>query len=265
MKKIILGLTLMFMLCRACLGEDFLEKKGTHFIIYYDKDVSQDFLDSVMEFAERYYNELTEKLGFTRFDYWTWDKRAKIYIYPDKETYVKETKQPGWSSGMAAYDRKTIWAFPREAGFFDTLLPHEIGHIVFREVIGDRGVPLWLDEGVASYLEQAKRFGSEKIVLEAMNDNTFIPFKELTKIDGYGLRLRYDVNLFYAESVSIINYLIEKFGTERFNDFCKKIKDGKSLDDALGYAYFDIRNSSVLGEFWEQSLRDKLKNKKPVW
>jgi hypothetical protein len=240
---------------------DFIEKKSTHFVIYYTKEVSEEFADSVSEFAERYYDELTQKLGFTRYDYWTWEKRAKIYIYPDQETYVAETKQPAWSSGMAVYEQKTIWSYPREAGYFDSLLPHEIGHIVFRESIGPREVPLWLEEGVASYLEQAKRFGSEKAVLNAIKNNTFIPLSELSKINSYALKQRSDVELFYAESVNIVSYLIEKFGAEAFSDFCRKIKDGKSFEDALAYAYFDIRNQRDLSEFWEKYLRDKLKSK----
>ncbi len=261
MKKIFLGSIFILMLCGFGNDGNFQEKKGTHFIIYYHKDVNDEFVTTVIDYAERYYDELTQKLGFTRFDYWTWDKRAKIFIYPDQETYVKETRQPSWSSGVAAYDQKTIWTYPRESGFFDSLLPHEIGHIVFREVIGARNVPLWLEEGVASYLEQAKRYGAEKVILQAMDDNTFIPLRELSSIDGYALRMRSDVNVFYAEAVSIISYLIEKFGTERFNNFCKKLKDGKSLDDALGFAYFDIRDSDMLGEYWEGYLRDKLNKK----
>lgn len=261
MKKILWGLAGLVCLCRMAAAEDFLEHKGTHFIIYYYKDVPLEFVDTVLDSSERYYNDLTDKLGFRRFDYWTWDRRAKIYIYPDQETFVKETKQPEWSGGVAFYEMKSIWTFPRASGFFDSLLPHEIGHIVFREVIGARSVPLWLEEGVASYLEQAKRFGSEKIVLKALENNTFIPVTELSKIDSDTLRSRPDIELFYAEAVHIVSYLIEKFGAQAFNDFCRKIKDGKSFDDALSYAYFDIRNSSDLAEFWEKYLRDKLKSK----
>ncbi|HQP91972.1 MAG TPA: hypothetical protein PLU24_04785, partial [Candidatus Omnitrophota bacterium] len=150
MKKIILLMVSCFIFSGFSLAEEdgFTEKKSTHFIVYY-KEIPEEFADQVIEYGEKYYDELTEKLGFTRYDYWTWDKRAKIYIYPDQESYIKATGQPAWSGGVAAYDQKTIWSFPREAGFFDSLLPHELGHIIFREVIGYRQVPLWLEEGVA--------------------------------------------------------------------------------------------------------------------
>ncbi|HAJ57029.1 MAG TPA: hypothetical protein DCL35_04590 [Candidatus Omnitrophica bacterium] len=261
MKKIIIAVFFLLGFVAPLCAEDFKEEKSTHFIVYY-KEIPKEFVGTVIEYAERYYNELTQKLGFTRFDYWTWDKRAKIYLYPDQESFSKATGQPAWAGGAAAYDQKTIWAFPREAGFFDSLLPHEIGHIIFREVIGgSRRVPLWLEEGVASYLEQAKRIGSEKLILEAMENKTFIPLKELGSIDAHGLRQRSDVTLFYAEAVNIVNFLIERFGNRSFGDFCRKIKDGKSFDDALAYAYFDIRSEEGLSDIWERYLRDKLKTK----
>jgi hypothetical protein len=265
MKKIIA--CLLAVLVMSALGfsresEDFDEKKSDHFIIYYaGKDVPLEFVDTIIEFSEKYYGELTQKLGFTRFDYWTWDKRAKIYVYADQELYLKKTSQPGWSGGAADYLGKTIWTFPREAGFFDSTLPHEIGHIIFREAIGDRYVPLWVEEGVAQYMEQAKRLGSEKTVLDAISNDTFISLEKLSLIDGNTLRQYGDVSLFYAESVNVVTFLIEKFGAYAFSSFCNKIKDGKSMDDALGSAYFDVRDVHGLSQLWENSLRDKIKDR----
>jgi hypothetical protein len=172
---------------------------------------------------------------------------------------MKEMGQPSWSGGAAAYEKKAIWTFPREAGFFDSLLPHEIGHIILREAIGSRKVPLWFEEGIASYLEQAKRYGAEKIVLDAMRNKTFIPLANLSAIDGSNLIGAGDANLFYAESVSLVSYLMGKFGVERFSYLLRKIKEGMAFDDALAYAFYDIRSESDLGRFWEESLKKKLK------
>ncbi|MDD2866626.1 MAG: peptidase MA family metallohydrolase [Candidatus Omnitrophota bacterium] len=260
MKKTWMALWMCFLfVVPAAHAYDFLEEKSTHFIIYYDKGVSKDFVRTVIDYSERYYNELTQRLGLVRFDYWTWDERAKIYLYPDQEAYMKEMGQPSWSGGAAAYEKKSIWTFPREAGFFDSLLPHEIGHIILREAIGSRKVPLWFEEGIASYLEQAKRYGAEKIVLNAMRDRTFIPLKDLSSIDGSSLRAAGEANIFYAESVSLVSYLVDKFGVERFSYLLRKIKDGMAFDDALAYAFYDIRSESDLGKYWEESLRKKLK------
>lgn len=266
MKNIVFSLTAAVLIfCGVCFAADFNEAKSRHFIVYYDKGVPEDFVDSVIEAAEEYYNDLTDKLAFVRYKYWMWDDRAKIYLYPDQDAYVKDTGQPSWSSGTASYNDKTIWTYPRESGFFDSLLPHEIGHIIFREVVGKNRVPLWLEEGVAQYLEQAKRIGSERTVIKAIENGTFIPFDELNSINGRTLRARSDVELFYAESINIVLFLLNKSSTKAFNEFLRKLKQGKSLEDALSFAYYDIRKISDLGKMWEDYLNSKLKNKKRVW
>ena len=78
-------------------AEQWNERKSSHFVIYF-KDAPDDFIDNVIDTAEEYYREITSDLGFTRYGSWTWEERAKIYIYKDAEDYVQTTKQPGWSS-----------------------------------------------------------------------------------------------------------------------------------------------------------------------
>ncbi len=233
----------------------FQETKSRHFIVYYEEGVSRDFVDMTIEFAERYYGELTEKLGFVRYGYWTWDDRAKIYIYADQESYVEDTGQPAWSGGLAAYQEKTIRVFPRSAGFFDALLPHELGHIVFHEVIGSHVVPAWLDEGVACYLEPARRFGSEKIVLAARQDATFIPLEKLHGMNPQGMADSKQVELFYAESVSLLSFIIETFGIDRFNAVCDKIKEGRSFEKAIKLCLFGVQDLEDLSRMWEDALK----------
>jgi hypothetical protein len=87
-----------------------------------------------MNAAEEYYRSITNELGFTRFNNWLWEDRASIYIYDDSQEYIAATKQPSWSAGLAAYREKKITTYLADAGFFDTLLPHELGHIIFRNL-----------------------------------------------------------------------------------------------------------------------------------
>ena len=59
------------------------------------------------------YDKIADDLGFRRFDFWLWDKRAKIYIYDDVRSYQAATNQPSWSSGCAIIKDKII---PRGIG-----------------------------------------------------------------------------------------------------------------------------------------------------
>ena len=241
----------------AAADTDFERTSSRHFEVFYEASVEESFIKEVVDFAEKYYEELTEKLGFVRYNYWTWDDRAKIYIYPDQETYVRDSGQPAWSGGVADYRNKAIWTFPRSAGFFDSLLPHEIGHIVFREVIGRHAVPVWLEEGVASYLEPARRFGAKKRVQDAMEDGSFIPLAKLNKTSPREMSDPKQIELFYAESVSLLNFLIEKFGIDRFNQVCDKIRDGKSFERAIKLTLFGVQGLDDLSRMWEDSLSRK--------
>jgi hypothetical protein len=230
-------------------------KKSTHFVVYY-KNAPLDFIDKVVDAAEDYYREITFDLGFVRHDYWLWEDRAKIYIYEDPEDYQKASiEHSQWSGGIAFYREKRINTFPWDAGFFDTLLPHELGHIIFREFIGfDADVPLWLDEGVACFQEKARRWGSERIVRSAIDHNVFIPLNELSEITRYSLRDKNVRDLFYAESASIVYFLIVKQGKQGFVKLCKALRDGKKLDEAISYAYIKYDNLQELNDAWVRDL-----------
>jgi len=188
MRKLLLTCILLTFLCsgsQASEKEDWKEFRSSHFIIYY-KNAPRDMIETINETAEYYYQEITRNLGFYRHESWTWDKRAKIYIYRDSQDYVKTAKQMQWSHGAASAADKTIRTFPAAHGFFDSTLPHELGHIIFREFIGFNSfIPLWFDEGVAMYQEKARRWGSNQNVLKAMEEDRFIPLIELSYLKLY--------------------------------------------------------------------------------
>jgi hypothetical protein len=231
---------------------DFQEKKSTHFIVYYKKGVDTDFIDDIIESAESYYDEIANNLGYHRYNFWLWDDRAKIYIFKDKESYREETKQPEWSGGCALYQQKKLWTYPHAAGFFDSILPHELGHIIFREFVGfGNNVPLWFEEGVASYEEKSKRYAAKSQVKEFIAQNKIFDMSELSSInkpqDIYSNEV---AQIFYAQAVSIVYFLINKFDNYRFSVFCKNLKEGMGFDQALDKAYYSIKDSQDLYKQW---------------
>jgi hypothetical protein len=68
-----------------------------------------------------------------------------------------------------------------------------------------------------------------------------------------------DANLFYAESVSLVQLSHGQVGVERFSYLLRKIKEGWRSTTPLAYAFYDIRSESDLADFWEESLKKKLK------
>ncbi len=231
------------------------EQKGQNFIIYY-RDVPQDFVDTVMASAEEDFGSVTANLGISRYQGWSWDKRAVIYIYRDEEDYVQNGGQAGWSHGAALTGSKVIKTYPSAQGFFDSLLPHELGHIIFREFVGmSADVPLWFEEGVAMYQEKAKRFGSDRAVREAIEKGQFIPLTGLTDMRLYKDTDENTVQLFYAEAASAVYFLITEFDEQHFHQFCLELKENTRFEDALRKIYVHIKSLEDLNTMWLRHIQ----------
>lgn len=228
--------------------------KSTHFIIYY-KTAEEKFLGQLIDTAEDCYNKIAEDLGFRRYNFWLWDNRAKIYIYDDAKDYQAGTGQPDWSAGCAATKEKIIHTYPYAQGFFESILPHEMGHIIFREFVGfdNNAIPLWLDEGVASYQERIRRQSAHMLIVEAVQNNKLLNLEKLFSFNPQVIQDRELVNLFYAESLSIVDYLIKEFGTDNFVLFCQGLRDKQDLTKALNYAY-PFRDIQDLDKAWQRYL-----------
>jgi len=116
--------------------DTWLQLKGQEFIIYYRADVPDDFVQTTMETAQDEFRRVTDNLGITNNQEWALEKQIKIYIYSDRDDFVKSGGQASWSHGVTFARAKTIKLYPDATGFFDTVLPHELGHIIFRDYIG---------------------------------------------------------------------------------------------------------------------------------
>jgi hypothetical protein len=213
------------------------ELKGEHFIIFYTDD--KPFGYSVLRKAEEYYRLIAKDLGYQRYsDFWQWDDRVKIYIYPDRESYHQAVNQPGWSEGVADYKNKEILSYAWSQNFLDSLLPHEMAHLIFRDYVGFRGkVPLWMDEGVAQWSELPKRTLFREQPKSFLQEKDLVPIEELMTADVRSSQDVKAVQHFYIQSAMLVGFMIEKYGASNFINFCRKLRDGKTIEGALKFVY----------------------------
>ncbi len=262
-------------------AEQWQERSSDHFVIFYLDD--EDLAKQILEKAEGYYSQIAHDLGYPRYsEFWTWDNRAKIYLYPTHGAFLKATGEAEWSQGMADYKKREICGYAGSRDFVNSILPHEMTHLIFRDFVGFKGeVPLWLDEGVAQWHEQTrrdevrsmikKRYASDQLLaLEDMmkTDIRTLKYKEtlyirpiMTKKGADGvLFLSGDayISLYYLQAVSLVDFLITSFGTDTFAHFCRQLRDGKSLIEALSFAYpAHIRNIQELEDGWRKYIEEK--------
>jgi len=254
---------------------------GDHFLVNFVQD--EKFAKETLDKAEVYYRRIASELGYPRYsEFWTWDKRVKIFIYPSQELFLNATNQPRWSQGMADYTNKQIISYSWSQGFFDSLLPHEIAHLIFRDFVGFKGeVPLWLDEGVAQWAEEAKRNAAKAMAKQLFESDNLLTIQDmmildirrldsvqkvfirptLTKDGKKGILILSNENLidrYYLEAVSLVSFLVEKYGSLNFADFCRGLRDGKTMEEALRTSYSThIRTIDELEARWREYLANK--------
>ncbi len=282
MKKIFLYFIISALLWQGiAVADDMKEMGSQHFICHFAGD--EAFAKDVLDKAEGYYKDIALGIGYPRYsDFWTYDNRVEIYIYADKATFAEVTGQPEWSCGMADFSKREIVGYLWSEEFLDSVLPHEMAHLIFRDFVGFTGkIPLWLDEGVAQWAEAARRDKMKAMVKELYEEDKLLSLEDLTKLDirkfktmdrvyiratrdkegrQVALFLSTDalVGDYYLVSVSLINFLIDRYGSDRFAHFCRGLRDGKTVGGALKFAYSpSITDIDDLETKWRQYLAEE--------
>lgn len=239
------------------------ELKGEHFIVYYEEQSGGPTAKTVLQKAEEYYRRIGEQIGYTRYsDFWTWDERVKIVIFPDQASYSQATGQPAWSTGYAnrdtrLFESRSIVSFEQQAEFYDSILPHEVSHLILHDFIGEN-IPVWFDEGVAQLQEAAKSEIADRMMSILVERKQTVPLATLTRWDIRGEEDPVKVKLFYAESLSVIEFLIERYGSQDFGRLCRQMRDGKGFEEALRNVYpTRLKSLTELETQWLKRMRQK--------
>ena len=228
-----------------------------HFIVSYNPAIEEDYARKIIKEAEKYYRLITREFYIVREEPWLWDKRAKIYLAQNKEEFKEKFPCPSWSQACVNYFQKKIYTYKNQENF-SSFLAHELAHIIFREYVGEKTLPLWVDEGVAIYIEAkyanpALRNLLREKIRRMIKEEKYIDFDKVNK-----MRLRKDesnkelINLFYVQAWSMVNFLRKRFGKIKFKECLEKIKKGKNIEEAIFSTYGLIDNNKDFERLWKQ-------------
>ncbi len=233
--------------------------KGDHFVVLCSSSSDEDSARDILEHAESYYNDIADDIGYSRYDnFWTWDDRVKIIIFPDKGSYVVSTGQPIWSAGFASlyselFKSRIIVSYKGQPNFIEVILPHEITHLILHDFIGfDRPIPRFFDEGVAQLEQRGGNTGRMDVIARLIVQGRIIPLQELLAYNLVAHRNDpVSVSIFYIESLYIVDFLVKTYGKDAFKQMCRSLRDGDSFEDALKSAYYPtIDSMQTLQEKW---------------
>lgn len=227
------------------------ELRSEHFIITYTPE-SEDVVYRIKDDAEYFYRKITQEFGLIRDRLWSWDNRTKIIIAKNRDEYLKNFSCPEWSGACVDYVSRVIYTYPLQRDF-SSMLAHELAHIIFREYIGYNRMPLWLDEGMATYIEYRDKPQSQAMassMKRIIEQNKYIKFKDMG--NTFAIVSGADTSLFYTQSFSMVYFLKERFGRDDFYEFLSSLRSGSSLEEALRKAFRTIDNTESFEASWKK-------------
>jgi Peptidase MA superfamily len=171
------------------------------------------------------------------------ERPIKIYVYASSSDLKGAmVSSQEWTGGVAFMDFGIIAINipPSELEWGRKALVHELTHLVVRQAtFGPYGqLPLWLDEGLATYNEGELDPTLRSSLDEATSEGKLISVRSLcSPFSAYTEKAR----LSYAESYSLVEYLLANYGQDRMADLLALLKQGNTYDEALTAVYgFDM-------------------------
>jgi len=208
----------------------------------------QSFGQQLMDAAQAALGKLARDTGAEL------EKQAKIYVYADSQDLHGALVFPQeWTGGVAfpEYGVIAIGISPSNLAWGKRTVAHELAHMVIHQVTFNpySDLPTWLDEGLAMYAEGDLRKDLEGMLTQAISANTLFSVRSL----GSGFPAEFkDAGLAYAESYSLVKFLIDNYGSEKMLNLLQVFKQGSGYDDALLTVYgFDIDG---LDDLWRASF-----------
>ncbi len=111
---------------------------------------------------------------------------------------------------------------------------HEAAHIV-TSVAGDgpfTSIPSWLDEGTAVFMQNSQLDYDDAVAFAIAADRTI----RLRNMESSSNNPN-EINLFYGQSWSVVDYMLEEFGEQQFAELFRVIREGASTDSGLQQVY----------------------------
>jgi hypothetical protein len=160
----------------------------------------------------------------------------KIYIYENTSDMraALRSNSVEWVGGQAVPSLGLIIGAvaPDRLDEVGRIVPHELSHQVLYQATENPygGVPLWFEEGLAVYNQEAVDDYFADMIDAAARSDTLVPLEALaasfpTDPDR--------ALLSYAQSHSIVAYIIDTYGTEKLSELVAAFRDATPVDEAL--------------------------------
>lgn len=204
---------------------------GDHFVVRYTKDV--DTASEVLRIAEDFGLELGSRLGFLP------DGNIEIWFCGSKSEFSRSLRAPvqDWAVGCAyPLQLRTVILNPEFSEDkrlnLRRIVKHEIAHVFIGSYVHDNGekLPLWFNEGVVMHLSDDWDYAHYWSLLVGTLGNSIFP---LSLLNDEFPKSSPSAQLAYAQSGSIVNFMVDRYGFDMIRQCLYFIRKGKRFEEAL--------------------------------
>jgi hypothetical protein len=217
----------------------------TNFILYHM--LARDLAASILQTAERTRAaQLKKWFG----EDGNWQRKCRLILYPSGQAYGEATGAPvhpvGGHTEITAEEGRVlsrcIHMHGRRTFLLKGILPHEVTHAVLAGRLSSERMPRWADEGMAILAESQAHIDVHYRQLPRWRDDeALFSVRELIEMRDYPHPR--SLGIFYAQSVSLVDFLTQQKGAKHFARF---VRDGErdgytaSLRKHYGWTFAEL-------------------------
>lgn len=166
------------------------------------------------------------------------DDPIKVFIYANHDDLLQALSSGAqeWTGGQAftTFGVVVIGVNPSQLDWGLRATTHEMSHLVIHQATDNpyRGLPRWLDEGIAVYNEDTEQLVDDfaPIFDEAVDRNELMTLRTLSSpFPGDPLL----ANLAYGQSGAVVKFIIDTYGADKMAKLLSIFAEGSLDDEAL--------------------------------
>jgi hypothetical protein len=222
--------------------------KGQINLLWYGQNDA--FGQTVMTTAQSALSKLANDTGAAP------DRTINLSIYTSPQDYsASVTGASEWSGGvtLGGYNSILLLIRPEVLDLDLSGVAHELTHIIVNQVTFNpyNTLPFWMNEGLAMYIQYPSGILPSQFTVpfnNSIKNNSLITIRSLSSPFSAYADTAF---LSYAESFSVVTYLINMYGSTRMLQFLNTFKQGSTYDGALQANYgFDMDGLFTQWKAW---------------
>lgn len=237
----------------VCLGEEELRSLDSQGVVVFFDASLRSGAEDIVELYPAVRRHLEGTLG------WSVAFKPTIFLMKDRERFQRVAA----SSLVAAFaiPRKNLIVIDHSRMIKDPFrievtLRHELCHLLLHHYISHDKLPKWLDEGIAQWVSggigEFVMEQKESLLNEAVLAGRLLDIRNLS---GSFPREPGSFSLAYQQSRSLVDYIVDKYGTEGILSIIRELQDHdieRAMKRGLSVSFEDLE------EAWRHHLRARL-------